>query len=128
GGFIIWWPACDLEALHANVLAPVPQFILRALEKEPPTVHYLTAPNRIDTPAIAERKLFGVIRTIARAPKGERNNLTFWGANRLLEMADAGFISRDEAIGLTVEAAMRSGLPRHEAYRTAISAANGARR
>jgi Bifunctional DNA primase/polymerase, N-terminal len=128
GGFIVWWPATGLEVLHANVLAPVPQFILRALAREPaPPPHYISAPRAIDTPAIAERKLFGVIRTIARAPEGQRNTVTYWGACRMFEMAAAGVITRDEAIGLTVEAAIRSGLPQHEAYRTAISAERGRR-
>ena len=123
GGFIVWWPAIGFEVLHGNVLAPVPEFILRALAREP--VHQLVAPRRIDTRAKARRKLDGVLRTIARAPEGERNTVTFWGANRLLEMARAGLMTCDDAIALTVEAAARNGLSRHEAFKTARSALRG---
>jgi len=125
GGFIVWWPATGLEVLHATVLAPVPEFIVRALEREPANLHHLVAPRRIDTRAKAWRKMNGVLRRIARAPEGERNTITFWGANRLAEMAAAGLMSRDDAIALTMEAASRNGLSRHEAFKTAQSALRG---
>jgi len=127
GGFIIWWPATGLEVLHANVLAPVPEFILRALAREPDNLRHLVTPRRIDTRVQARRKMDGVLRTIARAHEGERNTITYWGANRLLEMAAAGLMSRDDAIALTVEAASRNGLSLKEAFRTAQSALRGIR-
>jgi hypothetical protein len=127
GGFIIWWPAIGLEVLHANVLEPVPEFILRALAREPVELHHVAAPRRIDTRAKARRKMDGVLRTIARASEGSRNTITYWGANRLLEMAAAGLMSRDDAIALTVEAATRNGLSRREAFLTAQSALRGPR-
>jgi hypothetical protein len=127
GGYIIWWPAVGLPVLHANVLAPVPECILEALERAP-VVRHLATPRFRDTEGHAWAKLNGVLRAIARAPEGERNSMTYWGAHRLAEMVAAGWITRDEAIGLTVEAATRAGLPVYEARRTAESAVLGAHR
>jgi hypothetical protein len=121
GGFVIWWPALGLEVLHANVLAPVPEFVLRAV-REPDNLRHLVAPRRIDTRAQACARLNGVLRAVARAPQGTRNSVTYWGANRLLEMAAAGLMSRNDAVALTVEAASRNGLSHQEAFRTAQSA------
>jgi Bifunctional DNA primase/polymerase, N-terminal len=121
GGFIIWWPATGLEVLHANVLAPVPEFILRLLrpipEPSPPSIRTTLA-----TPQIAARQLEGIVRTIGEAPEGERNCILFWGANRLAEMAQEGLLTRGEAMAIAVEAACHNGLPRFEAQRTVASA------
>jgi hypothetical protein len=122
GGFIIWWPACGFDVLQANVLAPVPEWILRAMA--PATIK--VAPrkfSRIDaTPAAAVHQLKGIVRTIAGAPQGQRNAITFWGGCRLAEMVSAGLIGRSTAIALGVEAASYSGLSRIEAQRTLKSA------
>src|SRR5262249_35631286 len=103
GGYVIWWPAVGLPVLHANVLAPVPECVLEALERAP-VVRHLATPRFRDTEGRAWAKLNGVLRAIARAPEGERNTMTYWGAHRLAEMVAAGWITRDEAIGLAVEA------------------------
>ena len=118
GGYIIWWPACGHDVMHGSTLAPVPQWILRALTRPP--APFLTVVH--PTTATPQRKLDGILRTIAQAREGERNAVTFWGACRLAEMATEGAITRDNAVALAVEAASRNGLPRHEALRTAQSA------
>jgi hypothetical protein len=123
GGFIVWWPACGYEVLHANVLVPVPEFILHALEPETSSeAPYLATPTQYETPQSAARKLEGILRTIAQAAEGTRNQLTFWGACRLAEMSAVGLLSRDRAIALATEAASHNGLPRLEALRTIRSA------
>jgi hypothetical protein len=119
GGFIIWWPACGLEVLHAEVLAPVPSFILRALSRQERAP---TLAQRPPTQEAAARQLEGIILTVAQAPEGERNNLTFWGACRLAEMAAVGLLSRTDAFNLAVEAGGRNGLSRQEVWRTVGSA------
>jgi hypothetical protein len=128
GGYVIWWPACGLGVLHADVLAPVPDWIVRALTKSDNLenvkhTHGHTLPPT--SPARAQRKLDGIIRTIALAPEGNRNSLTYWGACRMAEMVAEGVLNRDNAIAIAVEAASRNGLPRAEALRTARSAFRG---
>jgi hypothetical protein len=119
-GCCVWWPACGLEALHGTVLAPVPAFIIRALEREPPIG---PPPSReVQTSALAQRKVDGIIRAMAGAREGERNAVVFWGAARLAEMVEQSLISSDDAIDIATEAASRSGLPFEEARRTAQSA------
>jgi hypothetical protein len=119
GGYIIWWPAHGFEVLHAGELAPVPEWIIRALRPAPPP------PRRSSAQISNERwgaKLNGILRTIARAREGERNHITYWGACRLAEMVGDGSLSRDHAIALAVEAAGRTGLSNSEALRTTQSA------
>jgi hypothetical protein len=119
-GCAIWWPACGLEVLHGGVLAPVPEWIIRALEPPPPRVS--PSPREVKTSAQAQRKVDGIIRAMAGAREGERNAIAFWGAARLAEMVAQSLISSDDAIAIATEAASRSGLPYQEARRTAQSA------
>jgi hypothetical protein len=120
GGFIVWWPACGLEVLHENVLAPVPEWVLRRLRPEPPPLP--PSIMALATPQVAARQLEGIVRTIGEAQEGQRNCILFWGANRLAELAAAGFLSRDNAMAIAIEAATRSGLSSFEAQRTVLSA------
>jgi hypothetical protein len=120
GGYIIWWPACGFEVLHANVLEPVPNWIVQALA--PPNE---PAPRRIALPPTertVERQLGGLVRAIAQAPQGQRNSIVFWAGNRMAEMAAAGLINRDWAFALGIEAATRCGLSHIEAQRALNSA------
>jgi hypothetical protein len=118
GGFIIWWPACSLEVLHADILAPVPDWIIRALEQSKADRRPLKAVDLDKTPAIVA----GIVRIIAGAREGERNQVCFWGACRLAELIDQKVIDRDDALDIAVEAASRAGLPHTEALRTVRSA------
>jgi putative DNA primase/helicase len=118
GGYIIWWPAQGLGVLHGGARAEMPAWLLRALNPPPPP-----PPSSSGTSsALPANQLAGVIRTIAGAREGERNAVTYWGACRLAEMADAGMIDREHAIEIAVEAASRNGLPYKEALMTARSA------
>jgi hypothetical protein len=71
--------------------------------------------------SLTMNSLAGVVRTVAQAPVGERNRVTFWGACRAGEMVAAGLLSSDTAIEVITEAARRAGLPAREAKRTAVS-------
>jgi bifunctional DNA primase/polymerase-like protein len=116
GGYVIWWPAEGLEALHETTFVAVPDWLLRVLN--PPPLHRPLPKSA----RAARRKLDGIIRAIARAREGERNHLTFWGACRLAEMVAQSVLDHDDAIAIVIEAASRAGLPRPEAMRTAKSA------
>jgi hypothetical protein len=119
-GYVIWWPAERLEVQHADVLAPVPDWIVARLN--PPAPPPVELPARPISAEHVQHKLNGIIRTIATAREGERNHITFWGGCRLAEMVAAGALGRSNAINIAVEAASRTGLPRHAALRTAQSA------
>jgi len=119
-GCAIWWPAWGLDVLHGDVLAPVPDWIIKALKPPPPIAP--PSPREVKTSAQAQRKVDGIIRAMVEAPPGQRNALAFWGALRFAEMVSQSLLSRADAIELVVEAASRTGLPRHEARSTAHSA------
>lgn len=118
GGYIIWWPAEGLEVMQADVLAPVPDWIIEAL-KPPPVL-------RRDEPRgsvqCASASLRGLVRTVAYACEGQRNATLFWAACRASELVLTQEVSRDFAIDVLVEAAGRAGLPRQESARTIASA------
>jgi hypothetical protein len=65
--------------------------------------------------------LMRLVRLIAGAREGERNNLTYWAACRAGEMVASGLLAADSAAVVIAEAATRAGLPRAEAERTAWS-------
>jgi Virulence-associated protein E-like domain/Bifunctional DNA primase/polymerase, N-terminal len=115
GGYLIWWPACGLPVSHGDLLAEIPDYIVEAQLPKTEPITISTAPPHVSGPEHARRKLCGIIRTIAEAREGERNQVTYWGACRLVEMVAAGEIDRGDAIGLAVEAASHAGLPRQEA-------------
>jgi hypothetical protein len=119
GGFIIWWPAAGLDVTHRDVIAPAPEWILRRLQ--PPPVQAPTSPPLSSRDA-RRRDIEPIIRTVACAPEGRRNQLAYWGACRLAELSRQGAIGRITAIDLIVAAACRAGLAKAEAVRTAESA------
>jgi hypothetical protein len=114
GGYIIWWPAAGLEVMHKNVLAEVPEWIVKKLNPPAPKFE----PSRPVTVTSARRKLEGIVGTIATAPEGQRNAILHWGACRLSELVQQSIISRTDAFSLAVEAGTRAGLPYAEAGRT----------
>jgi hypothetical protein len=117
GGYIIWWPAVGLQVEHPKLLATVPDAIIAALKPPPPPQRCIsTTPLKN-----CDGKLAGILRTIARAPEGQRNSVTYWGACRLAEMVADGALSHSQAVDLIIEAASRTGLPYAEAKRTANS-------
>jgi hypothetical protein len=115
GGYIIWWPATGLPVLRAAPLADWPDWLLhdlvRSLDPPPPPRIVVS-----DTFALAQ-----LVRLVAGAHEGERNNLTFWAACRAGEMVGSGLLDPETAIGIITEAGVCAGLARSEAERTARS-------
>jgi hypothetical protein len=121
GGYIIWWPAHGFAVVNPLDFAPVPGWILRALLREPPRPHIVRTINSDGIPA----KLAGIIRAIADAREGQRNQTLYWGACRLAELAAQQALPHDEAFAIAIEAARRTGLPYSEALKTSRSAFRG---
>jgi hypothetical protein len=117
GGYIIWWPACGLEVLHARVLAPVPEWILEALNPKPaPIVTRLTSSS-----APTSGSIRGALRVLAEAREGERNQALFWASCRMGEAIRAGTITENEALALLTSVGRQRGLLDREILRTARS-------
>jgi hypothetical protein len=123
GGFIVWWPACGFEVLHANALAPVPDWIVARLQRDEHPPHIDRTINLDEVPA----RLAAIIRAVVDAREGERNRLLYWGACRLRELAEQQALPRNDAFDIALECARRTGLPHSEALKTARSAFRGLR-
>ena len=129
GGFIIWWPATGLEVLHRTELAPVPDWLLRALTPpsfaNPPRFSLNHQQNQEGKTPVA--RLRGILDRVANAQPGERNSILFWGACTIKDMLAEGDLDQVEgaaAFADLFEAATCCGLPPHEVRRTLISAVN----
>ena len=124
GGYAIWWPAAGFPVLYDMVPAPWPEW-LRTASSSSGHVPALrpTVPD--------DHSLASLIRLVAGAAEGERNSLAYWAACRLGERVASKMIGADTAAAIIAEAAIRAGLPRLEAERTArsgIRATSGAAR
>jgi hypothetical protein len=127
GGFVVAPPSRHVSGRsyawehnpHRAPLATLPVWLATLINPPPPP--------RPAQPSNEHQgaKLSGILRVVARAREGERNNVTYWGACRLAEMVAAGMLTRDHAIALAIEAATRTGLSRNEALRTTQSAFRG---
>jgi len=117
GGYVIWWPAAGLPVLSDTQVAAWPAWLCAPLLSRPrPKIRRITVPDQY--------VLRRLVRLIAGAREGQRNELTYWAACRAGEMVASGLLVADEAAAVIAEAATRAGLPRAEAERTA---SNGVR-
>jgi len=70
-------------------------------------------------------RLDAILRTVAAAPKGQRNGTAFWAAHRILEMIAVG--EADDAVLAALAAAgQRAGLSAREIQRIIDSAMRNA--
>jgi hypothetical protein len=128
GGYIIWWPAEGLDVYHENVLVDVPEVILAAF-REPPVrpepCSFTGTPYRRSTSSNSNAAVRGILRAVAEAQEGTRNNLLNWGAYKLNQMILNGELDHGaavEAIDALISVGMQIGLPRREIERTIRSA------
>ncbi len=115
GGYIIWWPGAGFPVLRIGPLSHWPQWLLDQL---------LSAPQLQPAPRIRVPDMFALaqlVRLVVAACEGERNALTFWAACRAGEMVASKLLDAETAVAVIAEAAVRAGLTRTEAERTARS-------
>jgi hypothetical protein len=123
GGYIVWWPAAGLPVLRNAPLALWPAWLLAELQ---PSTSPERSTVRVTVPD--EHALAGLVRFVAGAPPGQRNNVVYWAGCRAGEMVASGLISAETAATVIAHAAMRAGLSRLEAERTASSGLRTGRR
>jgi hypothetical protein len=128
GGYIIWWPASGLEFKDypPGALPDWPLWLLPSMMSKPvaPPRPY---PRQTFENKSMERQIEGLVKTVANAPEGERNSITYWAACRAGELVAAGQMGAGLAIEIIAEAAVRAGLPNFEAKKTAESGVTGGR-
>ena len=132
GGYIIWWPFERLKAIgNLDILAEWPLWLLPSLmtPQSPPRA-FETSRREVlsERRTITDRAIEGVLRTVATAPEGQRNSITYWAAHRLREAVAEGAIGAGLAHEILLEAAARAGLHRQEVERTVNSATRGGSR
>jgi hypothetical protein len=98
---------------------PRPEWVMRKLNPPQPE----TSPQRERVRSLrGDKDLEPLIRVILQAREGERNSATFWAACRLAEHVQSGQVSRNDMVGIVIEAAARTGLAQAEARSIANSA------
>lgn len=102
-----------------DTIAEAPNWLIEALTAAKPAQTQTLTPAAMRTPDM--RAIAGVLRRLAQAREGERNNLTYWAAHRLRERG----IAHADAQAAIVPIAQRLGLPESEARRTIASAYRG---
>jgi hypothetical protein len=112
--YVVWWPDIGLPGTSEMRVVPLPNWLRHQLSHSRCQIT-----SRITVPD--GHALTRLIRLIAGAREGERNNLTYWAACRAGEMVTSGLLDLDVAAGVIAEAATRAGLPRKEAERVAWS-------
>jgi hypothetical protein len=139
-------PGLDVRSTGGYIVAP-PSFTgpspagsgglyvweLSPFDLEPPVmpawlVEMLSPPPRQITqfaPGAGDGSLSGILRFVAKAPDGNRNNGLYWAACRCREIVENGFLSEMEAIHRLSEAAVHAGLSGTEAMRTILSGLKG---
>lgn len=118
-GYVIWWPLAGLDVMDSSPVAPWPQWLLDQLKqqqaKEAATRAASITPGM--KTSISHNQLAGLVRTIAGANEGRRNNALYWASCRIAERGADGF-----AIAVLEEAARRAGLDAREISSTIQSA------
>jgi hypothetical protein len=112
GGYVIWWPAAGLPTLSEKRVAPWPEWF-PPLSTPRAVIPHIRVPD--------DHALMRLVRLVAHASPGERNNVTYWAACRAGEMVASGLLEAEVVASVIAEAATRAGLSRAEAERTAWS-------
>src|SRR5262249_49163004 len=104
GGHVVSWPAERHEGLHRATLSAVANWIVDAFRPKPsPTISAALRSNG------DSGWLRGLIRVVAGAPEGQRNQVLFWAACRAGNAIAAGKTSSEFASRVLIEAAVHAG-------------------
>ena len=128
GGYFIWWPCEGLDVRDAP-LAEWPawlEWLIAEREERAPRFNVDARDPFAAAGALSMGTIDGLIQTVANAPKGQRNAVTYWASCRMRERITEGQIAEALARDIILEAAHVAGLPRWEASRTFDSALVGA--
>ena len=109
------------ELLDGRPTAPLPGWIARLLTRPPATP---TQPGPRGDRRATPGRLGGLVRTVAEAKPGQRNDALYWAACRAAELDGA---DPTEMTGALMDAALTAGLTESEARRTIVSAMGGGR-
>jgi hypothetical protein len=137
-GAALAWQPHGIDAIPRDSLVAVAEDALRGFLREAAGLTGAPTPNRRPpsggsagaNPLPNTHSLGPIVRLVASASEGERNDLAFWAACRAGEMVGAGLLNAATALACIVEAARRAGLPDAEAVatvRSGIRAGLGAR-
>lgn len=108
------------EVLYDDEPAPLPRWIARLLEPRPESAK---AAGQFSPSGQHGKRLDGLLRSVAIAKPGTRNDTLFWAASRAAEMPG----DTRAAAGRLLVAAVSAGLPEKESMRTITSAMKGTR-
>jgi AraC-like DNA-binding protein len=112
-------PRCNVPVISEDEITELFEIARPMIRAEKPSARSSGGPASGYRPNA--RSLAGLVRGVATAPEGERNNVAFWAACRAGEMVAAGLLDSETAVALITEAAVRAGLPQPAAMRTAFS-------
>jgi hypothetical protein len=136
GGYVVAPPSIHisgkayswLESPEDAPLAPAPAWLIAKLEPQPPAE--FPRPFAISQPQTdnAVARVNAILLKVARAAKGERNQLTFWAASRMHDLVCEGAIDHCAGMDALMQlrlAAAHVGLAPREINSTITSALRG---
>jgi hypothetical protein len=121
GGSVVWWPIAGCPVVCDAPPAPWPEWLFRALWPPIPPRPIIHDDKGQVSPALRDRLMPPLLRSVERAPEGQRNGTLFWAACRAGELITAGQIDGQWGADQLARAATAAGLPEIEARRTIAS-------
>jgi hypothetical protein len=118
GGFVVWWPAHGFTVENPGTIAPLPQWLIAALNPPPPKPTLVSSAPVCPLFSRSDGWLRGLVRLVAWAPEGQRNSILFWASCRAGEAVRDGKAAEAFVIDVLAEAARHAGLTEREAQRT----------
>jgi hypothetical protein len=136
GGYVVAPPSMHisgkayswLESPEDAPLAPAPAWLVDKLKPQPPAEPIAVFDSRASNSANADARVTAILLKVARAAKGERNQLTFWAASRMRDLVCEGVIDHCAGMDALTQlrlAAAHAGLAPREINSTITSALRG---